>query len=76
MEIQPGSEVLSPREFYQITDLAFRTCGIDLKNGKQELVQARLGNKMRQGKFSSFKAYYQHVVADTSGEELIAMLVP
>jgi hypothetical protein len=69
-----ASETLSPREFDQITELAYRTCGIDLKNGKQELVQARLGKKIRQGKFESFKQYYEHVVADKTGEELIALL--
>jgi chemotaxis protein methyltransferase CheR len=71
---RPANEILSPREFDQITDLAYRTCGIDLKNGKQELVQARLGKKIRQGQFKSFKHYYEHVVADTTGEELIALL--
>ncbi len=74
METRPVSEVLSPREFDQITELAYRTCGIDLKNGKQELVQARLGRKIRQGQFGSFKQYYDHVVTDTTGEELIALL--
>src|SRR5580704_11227767 len=72
--MRPASETLSPREFDQITELAYRTCGIDLKNGKQELVQARLGKKIRQGKFESFKQYYEHVVADKTGEELIALL--
>jgi chemotaxis protein methyltransferase CheR len=72
--IRPASELLSQREFDQITDLAYRTCGIDLKNGKQELVQARLGKKIRQGKFESFKQYYEHVVADQTDEELIALL--
>jgi chemotaxis protein methyltransferase CheR len=71
---RPASEALSQREFDQITELAYRTCGIDLKNGKQELVQARLGKKIRQGKFGSFKQYYEHVVADKTGEELIALL--
>jgi len=65
---------LSQSEFDQITELAYRTCGIDLKNGKQELVQARLAKKIRQGKFGSFKQYYEHVVADRTGEELIALL--
>ena len=74
LQTQPASEVLSQREFDQITSLAFRTCGIDLKNGKEELVQARLGRKIRQGKFGSFKQYYEHVVADTTGEELIDLL--
>ncbi len=72
--MRPASETLSQREFDQITELAYRTCGIDLKNGKQELVQARLGKKIRQGKFASFKQYYEHVVADKTGEELIALL--
>jgi chemotaxis protein methyltransferase CheR len=71
---RPASETLSQREFDQITELAYRTCGIDLKNGKQELVQARLGKKIRQGKFESFKQYYEHVVADRTGEELVALL--
>ena len=74
METRPGSERLSAREFGQITGLAYRSCGIDIKNGKQELVQARLGKRIRDGKFSSFKQYYEHVVGDTTGEELIALL--
>jgi len=74
LQTLPASDVLSQREFDQITDLAYRTCGIDLKNGKQQLVQARLSRKIRQGKFGSFRQYYEHVVADTTGEELIALL--
>ena len=74
LETRPASEVLSQREFDRITHLAYRTCGLDLKKGKQELVQARLGKKIRQGKFGSFKHYYEHVVADTTGQELIALL--
>src|SRR6266700_1171585 len=74
LETRPASEALSQREFDQITELAYRTCGIDLKNGKQELIQARLSKKIRQSKFGSFKQYYEHVVADRTGEELIALL--
>ena len=33
-----------------------------------------MGKKIRQGKFESFKQYYDHVVADRTGEELIALL--
>jgi len=40
---------MSDREFDQIAELAYRTCGIDLKTGKRDLVQARLGKKIRQG---------------------------
>ncbi len=70
----PTSEVLSPAEFNKIGELAFRTCGIELKDGKQQLVQARLGKKIRQGNFASFDEYYRHVVADATGLELTALL--
>lgn len=73
MKAQCG-EQLSQRELNLVTDLAYRTCGIDLRKGKKELVQARLGRKIRQGQFGSFKQYYDHVVTDTTGEELIALL--
>ena len=72
--MRPVSEILSSTDFDRITDLAWRTCGIDLKNGKRELVQARLGKKIRQGNFRSFKDYVDHVVADTTGEELTGLL--
>lgn len=74
LKTRPASESLSQREFDRITNLAWRTCGIDLKKGKRELVQARLGKKIRDGKFDSFRQYYEHVVADTTGAELIALL--
>jgi chemotaxis protein methyltransferase CheR len=74
LETQPLTESLSQLEFDQITHLAWRTCGIDLKKGKRELVQARLGSKIREGKLDSFKQYYDRVIADTTGKELIALL--
>ena len=74
METRPATEALSQREFEKISDLAYRTCGIDLGTGKRELVQARLGKKIRQGHFNSFSQYYDNVVADKTGGELILLL--
>jgi chemotaxis protein methyltransferase CheR len=74
MALNQESEVLSTRELEQISRLAFKTCGIDLRAGKRELVQARIGKKMRQGRFGSIKDYLQHVEADRTGQELIALL--
>ena len=74
METRPATEALSQREFEQISDLAYRTCGIELGNGKQELVQARVGKKIRQGHFDSFSQYYDSVVADKTGGQLILLL--
>jgi chemotaxis protein methyltransferase CheR len=74
LEILTGNDALSAADFDLISDLAHRTCGIDLSHGKQELIQARLGKKIREGKFASFNEYYRHVVADRTGEELAALL--
>ena len=74
MSIQPWNDAISPAEFQQISDLAYRTCGIDLSRGKQHLVQARLSKQIRRGKFASFKEYYRHVIADPTGDELTALL--
>ncbi len=55
---------LAPHEFDQIRQLAYRTFGLDLKQGKEELVSARLRRLVRGGGFRSFQDYYQHVVDD------------
>jgi chemotaxis protein methyltransferase CheR len=38
------------------------------------LVAARLGKKLRELKMPSFKAYYDHVVTDRTGESLVALI--
>jgi chemotaxis protein methyltransferase CheR len=74
LETRLANEILSPDEFRKIGELTFKSCGIDLADGKQQLVQARLGKKIRQGNFSGFDDYYRHVVADQTGRELAALL--
>src|SRR5260370_18573119 len=68
------SPQLAPRDFEQIRQLAYRTFGLDLKPGKEELVSARLRKLVRQGGFHSFDSYYRSVVADTTGVSLAAMI--
>jgi chemotaxis protein methyltransferase CheR len=65
---------LKPREFEAIRRLAYDKFGLDLRKGKEELVAARLGKRMRQTGFESFEKYYQHVVGDPSGEALVGMI--
>jgi chemotaxis protein methyltransferase CheR len=65
---------LAPREFDQIRQLAYRTFGLDLKSGKEDLVSARLRRLVRDGGFPSFDSYYRSVVADTTGVSLAAMI--
>ncbi len=65
---------LSPREFEEIRKLAYRTFGLDLKSGKEELVSARLRKLVRNGGFRSFQDYYQHIVEDRTGVALASMI--
>jgi chemotaxis protein methyltransferase CheR len=65
---------LAPLEFEQIRQLAYRTFGLDLKTGKEELVSARLRKLVRGGGFHSFEDYYQSIVLDTTGTSLLAMI--
>jgi chemotaxis protein methyltransferase CheR len=65
---------LSARDFDQIRALAHQKFGLDLPDGKQQLVASRLGKKMRELNLTSFNAYYHHVVEDRTGEALTAMI--
>jgi len=69
-----SAQRLKPNEFEAIRRLAYEKFGLDLRRGKEELVTARLGKRMREGGFGSFEKYYQHVVSDPSGEALIGMI--
>jgi chemotaxis protein methyltransferase CheR len=65
---------LAPQEFEQIKQLAYRTFGLDLKSGKEELVSARLRKLVRGGGFHSFQDYYKGILQDTTGQALLAMI--
>ncbi|HWB85377.1 MAG TPA: protein-glutamate O-methyltransferase CheR [Bryobacteraceae bacterium] len=65
---------LASHEFRQICDLAYRTFGLELKHGKEELVSARLRRLVKSGGFRSFQEYYQHVIEDRSGQALAGMI--
>ena len=61
-------------DFAKISRLVYDQSGINLHEGKQELVKARLGKRIRHGNFRSFREYYDYVVNDPSGEELVQLL--
>jgi chemotaxis protein methyltransferase CheR len=65
---------IRPREFAQIRDFAHSTFGLDLRQGKELLVTARLGKHLLAGGFSSFESYFQHVQQDLSGESLHVLI--
>jgi len=61
-------------EFRRISALVKRLCGINLRTGKQELVKARLGKRLRELGLSDFEQYLDHVERDETGDELTVML--
>lgn len=65
---------LKASEFRQISELVYKRFGLDLKKGKEALVAARLGKRLRQKGIKSFADYYRHVVADSTGEALIELI--
>jgi chemotaxis protein methyltransferase CheR len=69
-----GVRPLAPKEFDEIRQLAYRTFGLDLKSGKEELVSARLRKLVRGGGFRCFQDYYQSIVQDRTGKSLLAMI--
>jgi chemotaxis protein methyltransferase CheR len=72
---QPVSEFqLTQADFEKFSRLVYEQSGISLHDGKKELIKARLSKRVRQGRFKSFRDYYQYVVEDDSGEELVFLL--
>jgi chemotaxis protein methyltransferase CheR len=61
-------------DFIKISRLVYDQCGINLHDGKKELIKARLGKRIRAGNFASFRDYYDYVLQDQSGDEMIQLL--
>ena len=61
-------------EYERISRLVYEQCGINLHEGKRELVKARLSKRLREGNFKSFGAYYSYVTTDEGTDELISMI--
>ena len=69
-----SSVELTDAEFTKISRLVYELCGINLSDGKKELVKARLGKRLRSGQFKSFRDYYDFVVNEPSGQELVYLI--
>jgi chemotaxis protein methyltransferase CheR len=65
---------LTRKDFDRIRDLAHAKFGLDLRDGKERLVSARLARHVRGGGFRSFSDYVDHVVQDRTGESLINLI--
>ncbi len=65
---------LKESDFQKISRLVHEQCGINLHDGKKELVKARLSKRLREGNFASFSDYYRHVTTDEGQDELVMMI--
>jgi chemotaxis protein methyltransferase CheR len=63
---------LRPREFQLIRTVMYDKYGVDLE-GKEVLVAARLGKKMREVGLSSLTQYYELVQKDLTGKAMTSM---
>ncbi|HEX7359392.1 MAG TPA: protein-glutamate O-methyltransferase CheR [Bryobacteraceae bacterium] len=70
----PPLRPLTQREFEQFRRLARDTFGLDLRAGKEPLVAARLGKVASELRLRSYREYYDHVLADRTGQALLAMV--
>ncbi len=65
---------LTDIDFEKISRLVYEQSGINLHKDKKELVKARLGKRLREGKFGSFRDYYRYVTTKKGVNELVAMI--
>jgi chemotaxis protein methyltransferase CheR len=68
-QIEPGHANVTDAEFTQISDMVYKHCGINLHEGKKELVQARIARQMRTGGFKTAGQYIDSVLSDSSGDK-------
>ncbi len=72
------SDVLGPQlsdaMFEEISTLVKSICGINLHEGKKQLVKARLNKRLRATNLPTYEAYLDHVRSDVNGDELTVML--
>lgn len=68
------SLALTAREFAAISHLAREEFGLELGQGKEQLVAARLGQLMRRLGFSRFRDFYRHLESDSTGEALVQLI--
>jgi chemotaxis protein methyltransferase CheR len=65
---------LSAKEFDQIRRLAYDQFGLELRDGKEQLVSTRLTKLVRRLGLVSFQQYYDYLLADRTGDALPAMI--
>lgn len=64
-----NSPSLKEEDFIRISDFIYRHCGINLHDGKKELVHARLSKRLRNSNFNNFSDYIDYVFSNPDQRE-------
>lgn len=73
-DLLTADKAITPREYELFRALVYEQTGINLGAQKQQLLRARLGKRLRAGRFKSYRAYYEFVKSDATGAELHALI--
>lgn len=65
---------LNDRQFHKISRIVYDYSGIDMKNGKEALVRARLAKRLRTVGMTSVEEYMRHIESAEGATELGVML--
>ena len=65
---------LNEKQFKKVSQMVYRFCGINLKEGKEALVRARLMKRVRTLGMASIDAYMKYIESDEGIGELISMI--
>ncbi len=65
---------MQAKTFNSFRELVYRESGIKLDESKEALIRARIGKRMRALSIPDHDDYYNYVIQDESGEELIHLL--
>ena len=60
--------------FNRFRSIVYEKCGISLKEGKEAMVSARIGKRMRALNIRDYRTYLKYLTMDRSGEEVVHFL--
>ncbi len=69
-----GGIEISDGQYRKLSSLVYRLCGIQLGEGKRELLKARLAKRLRATGCADVRSYIQRLENDPDGNELVAFL--
>lgn len=65
---------LTDADFTRFSRLVYDKAGIHLHQGKKQLMQSRLGKVLRKRNIAGYREYYELVMQDKSGEEIVELI--